>query len=86
MAGDRGEGEGGGEEGLELLLPQLDGERACQGVEQTWLARDLQQNNFSIETQLLPLPLSDRGELSDQRDNAWDTGMGALLIKGQDQP
>lgn len=41
MAGGRGEGEGGGEEGLELLLPQLDGKRACQGVEQTWLALDL---------------------------------------------
>ena len=43
MADGRVEGEGGGEEGLELLLPQLDGERACQGVEQTWLALDLQQ-------------------------------------------
>ena len=63
MAGGRGEGEGGGEEGLELLLPQLDGERACQGVEQTWLALDLQQNIFCHRNpKLLPLPLSDRGE------------------------
>ena len=46
MADGRVEGEGGGEEGLELLLPQLDGKRACQGVEQTWLALHLQQNIF----------------------------------------
>ena len=43
VADGRVEGEGGGEEGLELLLPQLDGKRACQGVEQTWLAIHLQQ-------------------------------------------
>ena len=47
VADGRVEGEGGGEEGLELLLPQLDGECACQGVEQTWLAIHLQQKCIS---------------------------------------
>ena len=33
--------EGGGEEGLELVLPQGDGKPAGQGVEQTGLALNL---------------------------------------------
>ena len=35
------QGEGGGEEGLELVLPQGDGKPAGQGVEQTGLALNL---------------------------------------------
>ena len=41
MADGRVEGEGGGEECLELVLPEWDGKAAGQGVEQTGLALHL---------------------------------------------